>query len=46
MLLKHDFKEVVYEFTDFDLENCMDEVMKNLDSIRVEKHWHKNSMQR
>ena len=42
MLLKHDFKEVKYEFTDFDLTECMDEVMKNLDSIRVEKNWPKN----
>jgi len=39
MLLKHDFKEVEYEFTNFDLDECMDEVMKNLDLIRVEKNW-------
>jgi putative RecB family exonuclease len=42
MLLKHNFKEVEYEFTDFDLENCMDEVMKNLELIQVEKNWAKN----
>ena len=42
MLLKHDFREVEYEFTDFDLENCMDEVMKNLELIQVEKNWSKN----
>ena len=42
MLLKHDFKEIEYEFTEFDLDQCMDEVMKNLSSIRVEKNWVKN----
>ena len=42
MLLKHDLKEVEYNFTDFDLDKCMDEVMKNLDSISVEKNWNKN----
>lgn len=42
MLLKHDLKEVEYNFTDFDLDQCMDEVMKNLDSICVEKNWNKN----
>lgn len=42
MLLKHDFKEIEYEFTNFDLDQCMDEVMKNLDLIRVEKNWVKN----
>lgn len=42
VLLKHNLKEVVYNFTEFDLEECMDEVMKNLHAIQVEKNWNKN----
>jgi len=42
MLIKHNFKEKEYDFSDFDLENCMDTVMSSLGSIKVEKKWSKN----
>ena len=42
MLLKHGFKEKEYDFSESDLTLCMDDVMKNLDNIRIEKNWAKN----
>ena len=39
MLLKHGFKEISYEFTDMDLENCSNSIIKNAKNILTETKW-------
>ena len=42
MLLKHNFKEVDYNFGTMEIDNCARTIIKKADSILTEKSWKKN----